>query len=196
MVFFGWVFWDTHSSEGNYLSNSGSVVDFTHFCLTHTGVSLQLCALTFSGLCYMTPFLTLLRTQGFWTVKKGPIRPRGLCFEPAFKEFWSLSALTYQAFRQAEMVSCPVIKGCRGYKSHPTPSVAGTESHDTFHFSLIFYLTLYIKATVVFIPRVFFFVFFKEQDWVETEKTVREIGNQFSPSNLDLYIPSLCKAWL
>lgn len=56
------------TTEGNYLSNSGPVVDFIHFCLTHTGVSLQQCALTFSGFCYMTPFLILLRTV---TVKKG-----------------------------------------------------------------------------------------------------------------------------
>ena len=122
MVFFGWVFWETYSSEGNYLSNSRPVVDFTHFCLTHTGVSLQQCALTFRGLCYMTPFLTLLRTRGFRTVKKGPIRqfrPRGLCLELAFKELWSLSALTYRAFRQAEMISCPVIRGGRGYKATP-----------------------------------------------------------------------------
>lgn len=86
----------------------------THRCLP--------AALTFRRLCYMTPFLTLLRTRGFWTVKKGPIRqfrPRGLCFEPAFKELWSLSALTYQAFRQAEMISCPVIRGGRGYKATP-----------------------------------------------------------------------------
>ena len=73
------------------------------------------------------------------------------------------------------MVSCPVIKGGRGYKSHPTPSVAGTESHDTFHFSLIFYLTLYIKATVVFIPRVFLFVFLKSKtEWKLKRQCVKK----------------------
>lgn len=198
MVFFGWVFWETYSSEGSYLSNSRPVVDFTHSCLTHTGVCLQQCALTFRGLCYMTPFLTLVRTRGFWTVKKGPIRqfrPRGLCFEPAFKELWSLSALTYQAFRQAEMTSCPVIRGGRGYKATPHLPWQALKATTLFIF-LLPSISHYAYSHSCIYTQGFLVCFFKEQDWVETEKTVCEKGNRFSPSNLDLYIPSLCKAWL
>lgn len=131
----------------------------------HTGVSLQQCALTFSGFCYMTPFLILLRTV---TVKGARQAQRPLLWTCLLKALVSLSfdLSSFQTGRD-DQLSCD--RGGRGYKSHPPHYLAGIESHDTF--SVFSYLLSHIIHTShsCICARVFLFVF-KEQDWVKLKR--------------------------
>lgn len=136
------------------LSNSGPVVDFIHFCLTHTGVSLQQCALTFSGFCYMTPFLILLRTVTVKGARQAEASALNLPFKYGLSQLWLIKL----SARPGRDDHCPVI-GVAGDTKTTPPSVAGIESHDTFIFSYLLSHIIHTSHSCICHPG-FFCLFF------------------------------------